>query len=161
MIRFGTGGWRAVIGGESSGGLTVKGHINGKDGIYAAALLVEMIAVTGQKLSEIAKEIEEKYGEIHMIERSYRFTAERKEQIYKTLMTDRLLPAQPYAVKKISYVDGCKVYFQNGGWIIARFSGTEPLLRIFCEMDRESDAMELADIFEKFLMISPTGVSGI
>lgn len=53
------------------------------------------------------------------------------------------------------------MYFQNGGWIIARFSGTEPLLRIFCEMDRESDAMELADIFEKFLMISPTGVSGI
>ncbi len=39
----------AVIGGESSGGLTVRGHINGKDGIYAASLLVEMIAVTGKK----------------------------------------------------------------------------------------------------------------
>ncbi len=54
----------AVIGGESSGGLTVRGHINGKDGIYAASLLVEMIAVTGKKLSEIAKEIEQEYGEI-------------------------------------------------------------------------------------------------
>ena len=41
----------AILGGESSGGLTVRGHINGKDGIYAAALLVEMIAVTGKKLS--------------------------------------------------------------------------------------------------------------
>lgn len=39
----------ALIGGESSGGLTVRGHINGKDGIYAAVLLVEMIAVTGKK----------------------------------------------------------------------------------------------------------------
>ena len=46
----------AIIGGESSGGLTVKGHIHGKDGIYAAALLVEMIAVSGKKLSEIAAE---------------------------------------------------------------------------------------------------------
>ena len=47
----------AIIGGESSGGLTVKGHIHGKDGIYAASLLVEMIAVSGKKLSEIAEDI--------------------------------------------------------------------------------------------------------
>ena len=43
----------AIIGGESSGGLAVRGHISGKDGIYAAALLVEMLAVTGKKLSEL------------------------------------------------------------------------------------------------------------
>ena len=47
----------AIIGGESSGGLTVRGHINGKDGIYAAALLIEMIAVTGKKLSRIMEDI--------------------------------------------------------------------------------------------------------
>ena len=141
----------AVIGGESSGGLTVRGHINGKDGIYAASLLVEMIAVTGKKLSEIAKEIEQEYGEIHMVERDYRFTPLRKEQIHKTLMIDKLLPKLPYAISKVSYLDGCKVYFQNGGWIIARFSGTEPLLRIFCEMESKLAAMELVDIFEEFL----------
>ena len=129
----------------------MKGHINGKDGIYAASLLVEMIAVTGKKLSEIAREIQQEYGEIHMVERDYRFTAERKVQIHKTLMVDKLLPALPYEISKVSYLDGCKVYFQNGGWIIARFSGTEPLLRIFCEMDSELQAMELCDIFEEFL----------
>lgn len=47
----------AIIGGESSGGLAVRGHISGKDGIYAAALLVEMLAVTGKKLSELYREI--------------------------------------------------------------------------------------------------------
>ena len=141
----------AIIGGESSGGLTVRGHINGKDGIYAAALLVEMIAVTGQKLSQTAKEIETKYGEIHMVERDYRFTASRKEQIHEILMVDKLLPKMPYEISRISYLDGCKVYFKNGGWIIARFSGTEPLLRIFCEMDKELWAIELCDIFEEFL----------
>ena len=47
----------AVIGGESSGGLTVRGHIQGKDGIYAAALMVEMLAVTGKKLSDLWREI--------------------------------------------------------------------------------------------------------
>ena len=43
----------AILGGESSGGLTVTGHIHGKDGVYAASLLVEMVAVTGKKLSEL------------------------------------------------------------------------------------------------------------
>ena len=51
----------AVIGGESSGGLTVRGHINGKDGIYAATLLVEMLSVTGKKMSALMREI---YDEI-------------------------------------------------------------------------------------------------
>lgn len=71
----------AIIGGESSGGLTVKGHINGKDGVYAAMLLVEMIAVTGKKISQIARDIEEEYGSIYMEERDYKFTPERKEEI--------------------------------------------------------------------------------
>ena len=61
----------AVIGGESSGGLTVRGHIKGKDGVYAAALLVEMIAVTGKKLSDIYKDIEAECGSIFMEERDY------------------------------------------------------------------------------------------
>lgn len=141
----------AVIGGESSGGLTVRGHIRGKDGIYAAALLVEMIAVTGKKLSEIAKDIEAECGEIHMEERDYKFNQEKKEQIYKILMEEKEIPELPFDREKISYLDGCKVYFKNGGWVIARFSGTEPLLRIFCEMPKAEDAKEVCRIYEEFL----------
>ena len=141
----------AIIGGESSGGLTVKGHIHGKDGIYAASLLVEMMAVSGKKLSEIAEDIRKEYGEIHMEERAYRFTAEEKERIHKTLMMDQALPEIPFEIAKVSYMDGCKVYLKNGGWVSARFSGTEPLLRIFCEMQTEHEAVRLCEVFEKFL----------
>lgn len=141
----------AIIGGESSGGLTVKGHIHGKDGIYAASLLVEMMAVSGKKLSEIAEDIRKEYGEIHMEERAYRFTAEEKERIHKTLMMDQALPGIPFEIDHVSYMDGCKVYLKNGGWVSARFSGTEPLLRIFCEMQTEHEAVLLCEVFEKFL----------
>lgn len=141
----------AVIGGESSGGLTVRGHINGKDGIYAASLLVEMIAVTGKRLSEIAEDIRKEYGIVFMEERDYKFTPERKAQIHKCIIEDKLLPEMPFVIEKVSYLDGCKVYLKNGGWIIARFSGTEPLLRIFCEMDEQKDAVKLCEIFEKYL----------
>ena len=141
----------AIIGGESSGGLTVKGHIHGKDGIYVASLLVEMIAVTGKSLSEIVKDIEDQYGETHMEERSYRFTAEEKARIQKVLLEEQKLPELPFEVSRVSYQDGCKVYFKNGGWVSARFSGTEPLLRIFCEMEKEEDAVRACVVFERFL----------
>lgn len=141
----------AIIGGESSGGLTVKGHINGKDGIYAASLLVEMIAVTGKRLSELAEEIQEKYGTSYMEERSYKFTEERKTELQNILFQEKKLPQFDLSVEKVSYMDGCKVYFKNGGWIIARFSGTEPLLRIFCEMKDQEQAEKYADVLAGFL----------
>ena len=141
----------AVIGGESSGGLTVRGHIKGKDGIYAAALLVEMIAKTGKKLSQIYADIVAECGSIHMEERDYKFTQEKKEIIHNTLMIEKRLPELPFDIDKISYLDGSKVYFKNGGWVVARFSGTEPLLRIFCEMPTAVDAQRVSEIYETFL----------
>ena len=141
----------AVIGGESSGGLTVRGHIQGKDGIYAAALLVEMMATTGRSLSELYREITGQCGSFEMVERGYRFSLEEKARISKTLMEDKLLPDFGAEVEKVSYTDGCKVYFRNGGWAVSRFSGTEPLLRVFCEMDSAQRAAEAAACMERFL----------
>jgi alpha-D-glucose phosphate-specific phosphoglucomutase len=143
----------AVIGGESSGGLTVRGHIKGKDGVYAAALLVEMIAKTGKKLSKIYEDIEDECGKICMEERDYQFSREKKAAMEGLLMEDKKLPFLDYPVEHVSYLDGCKVYFANGGWVIARFSGTEPLLRIFCEMPDLAQAKEVISIYEEFLQL--------
>lgn len=144
----------AIIGGESSGGLTVKGHINGKDGIYAAALLVEMIAVTGKKLSEIYRDIEAECGCIYMEERDYKFSQEKKAEMTIRLMEEKQVPHLPFEIDRISYIDGCKVYFKNGGWVVARFSGTEPLLRIFCEMPTAEEARTVSEIYEEFLELN-------
>jgi len=134
----------AILGGESSGGLTVSGHIRGKDGVYAAALLVEMVAVTGQKLSQLMNEIRKEFGNWHMEECSYRFREELKESLKIRLFENRELPDfGAFTVSEISMMDGCKVFFENGGWLLIRFSGTEPLLRIFCEMPQQEDAVLL------------------
>ena len=143
----------AIIGGESSGGLTVKGHINGKDGIYAALLLVEMVAITGKKLSVIMDDIRKECGAIYMEERDYRFNNKKKAEIQGILMVDKQIPSLPYEIERVSYMDGSKVYFKNGGWVIARFSGTEPLLRIYCEMPDIESAKEICNIYEEFLNI--------
>ncbi|MDO4784717.1 MAG: phosphoglucomutase/phosphomannomutase family protein [Propionibacteriaceae bacterium] len=140
----------AIIGGESSGGLTVRGHIAGKDGIYAAALLVEMIAVVGKPLSQIYTEITGQFGPRYMEEQDFSFDPDRKPEILNTLLVDRRVPQFSWPVTGVSYLDGCKVYFEQG-WIIARFSGTEPLLRIFCEMPNEADAKRACAEFRSFL----------
>ncbi|MDO5134698.1 MAG: phosphoglucomutase/phosphomannomutase family protein [Eubacteriales bacterium] len=141
----------ALIGGESSGGLTVRGHIHGKDGIYAAALLVEMMAVTGKRLSQLEEEMEERYGRTWTEERDYPMTDGKKEEIHRLLFQDRLIPQLPFRIQKVSYLDGCKIYLEDGGWVIARFSGTEPLLRIFCEAKDQERARQLCEIFEAFM----------
>ena len=144
----------ALIGGESSGGLTVRGHINGKDGVYAAALLVEMLAVTGKKISEMYDDIQEEFGRYYMLEQNFSFRAEKKPEYQKLLMEDKVVPAFECEVERTSYLDGCKVYFKNGGWICVRFSGTEPLLRIFCEMPDKALAEKASDAYKNLLGLS-------
>ena len=88
-----------------------------------------------------------------MEERDYRFTEEKKERMKDILFGQKALPALPYEVERVSYLDGVKTYFKNGGWVIARFSGTEPLLRLFCEMPSRSEAIQVCGIYERFLAL--------
>lgn len=143
----------ALIGGESSGGLTIRGHILGKDGVFAAALLVELVAVTGKPLSSLLDEIYGKYGSAYMTEEGFSFTQAKKDALQTLLFTDKKLPAFPALTQKVSYADGLKVYFSNG-WIIARFSGTEPLIRLFCEMPTQEEAEAVAAAMKDFLELS-------
>ena len=122
----------AIIGGESSGGLAVRGHISGKDGIYAASLLVEMLAVTEKSISEIYREITDAVGTLVYREADFRMTPARKSELQELLFEKNLLPPLEH-VCRINREDGVKLYFEDGSWVICRFSGTEPLLRMAAE----------------------------
>ncbi len=141
----------AIIGGESSGGLAVKGHIAGKDGIYAAALLVEMLAVTGKKLAVLYDEICSQYGEPFYAEANFTMTRQRKEQLQKRIFQDMECPDFGRRVDHVSREDGCKVYFQDGSWVICRFSGTEPLLRMAAEGGSMEEAENDIQAWKAFL----------
>lgn len=140
----------ALIGGESSGGLTVRGHISGKDGLYAASLLVEMISVTRKPLSALLRELTERFGALVMAEYDWALTVKSRAEIHEKLMEKKLLPDFGLPIERVSYLDGCKVYFEEG-WIIARFSGTEPRVRIFAEMPTRTRARELVRTMADFL----------
>lgn len=144
--------YNAVLGGESSGGLTVRGHIHGKDSIYAASLFIEMVCSTGSTPAQMLEQLESRFGTYRMVESNLPFPAERKEEIVRLLMTDRCLPDFGAAeITRVNYEDGCKVYFADNSFVICRFSGTEPLLRIFAEGSTEAVAQSYITPFRKLL----------
>ena len=142
----------AVIGGESSGGMAVRGHISGKDGIYAAALLTEMLAVTGKSISALYQEITETYGELFYREADFRMTPERKAELQGLLFAEKLLPDFE-GVRRVNREDGVKCYFDDGSWVICRFSGTEPLLRMASEAETGEKAEALIGKWRELLSL--------
>ncbi len=140
----------AVLGGESSGGLTVRGHIHGKDSVYAASLFAEMVSVTGLSPSEMIDSLHKEFGDFVMVEDDMSFAPEVKDEVLKTLMVHKRLPVFEDEIVKVNYEDGCKVYFEDG-FVICRFSGTEPLLRIFAESTNAVRAKNYIKTFKEFL----------
>ncbi|MGO2046969.1 MAG: phosphoglucomutase/phosphomannomutase family protein [Brachybacterium tyrofermentans] len=134
----------AVIGGESSGGLTVRGHIPGKDGIYAGSLLVEMVARSGKTLSAIYADLVARYGELVMEESSYGYTPARRDELQRRIFEEHDLPGFEREIDRTSWEDGCKVYFADDSWLTIRFSGTEPVIRVFAEAPTAEEAKDLS-----------------
>ena len=151
-ISAGIDRYDAVLGGESSGGLTVRGHIHGKDSIYAASLFIEMVCSTQKSPAELMRDLEARFGHFEMVESNLAFAPERKAEIQKTVMVDKQLPVfGDSTIERINYEDGCKVYFTDGSFVICRFSGTEPLLRIFAEAKDRALAESYVQAFRAML----------
>jgi len=123
-----------VLGGEESGGLSIKGHIPEKDGILAGLLAAEMVAVHGKSLADLAEEVARQYGGKLYSERlDVRTTPKQKQQVLEKLQ--ELRPAELAGVPVAERVDldGLKLVLAGGEWVLVRPSGTEPLFRIYVE----------------------------
>jgi len=140
-----------ILGGEESGGLTVGGHIPEKDGILADLLVCEMMAAYKKPLSQIIRNISDKYG--HFYDR--RINLKLNEPAKGTLM--KLLEKEPPAkiagakLSHISKVDGIKMVFEDKSWILVRPSGTEPMIRTYYESSSEVKLKEIISGFESFV----------
>lgn len=143
----------AVLGGESSGGLTVRGHIHGKDSVYAASLFAEMVSVIGKSPSELMDELKAAFGKFVMVEDNLRFAPEYKAVVNRIIFDEKKLPDFGKNIAKVGYEDGCKVYFDDDSFVICRFSGTEPLLRIFAEASDADTAKSYINAFKKLLSL--------
>ncbi|MEA4945109.1 MAG: NTP transferase domain-containing protein [Propionicimonas sp.] len=140
----------AVLGGESSGGLTVRGHIKGKDGIFACALVVEMLARTGKRLGELLDDVYAITGRLHQVETGVPATPDMRVELPRRMAAAAPTRVAGYPVDHIDSYDGIKIYLEGGAWALLRFSGTEPVLRMFVEAETPQKAAELIAWLEDF-----------
>jgi len=140
-----------LLGGESSGGVTVRGHIMEKDGIYTAMLIIEMLVKTGKSLSEILHQIRKINGtRFFQSEADFRLTPELKVNMdyFLSKNHDKI---GDYKVTRIDKLDGMKIYLDNKSWCLLRPSGTEPLLRIVTESTEKNLSDDLLKLIEQYV----------
>lgn len=122
-----------LIGGEESGGLGVKIHIPERDGIFLGLLLCEVMAVRQKPLSALVQELFDEFG-FHEFRRVDLHVTEKEKAALMKRYGGTVKDIGGHAVTGRKDVDGHK-FFVDGGWILLRASGTEPLIRVYAEAD--------------------------
>ncbi|MEK7686198.1 MAG: phosphoglucomutase/phosphomannomutase family protein [Verrucomicrobiota bacterium] len=139
-----------IVGGEESGGLSVKGHIPEKDGILACLLMAELVARERKSLGQILKELEEQTGEFHTDRINAAIPPEKKEALLARL-AGGLETIGRFKVEKFITTDGYKFLLANREWVAFRASGTEPLIRCYIEARSSSNLNRLQTACRKLL----------
>jgi phosphomannomutase len=122
----------AMIGGEESGGYAFRGNVPERDGILAGLFMLDFMVQTGKKPSELLKLLFDKVG-AHFYDRiDTPFEGDRKTR------EEKILSAHPITIGGLKVtdlvtVDGFQFKLEDGGWLLIRFSGTEPIMRVYCE----------------------------
>ncbi len=145
---------KAVLGGESSGGLAIQNHILGKDSLLTTVLLLEMISNMKKPLDEIVKEVRlfANFKGI-FVEKQFEFSPEIKDEIIDKTINKKLMPKFFKKIVNVDYEDGVKVDFIDGSWSYVRFSGTEPLIRVYGEFETIEENEKACLLWLKFLGI--------
>ncbi len=121
-----------IVGGEESGGLSIKGHVPEKDGVLACLLMAELVAVEGKSLGRILQALAQQIGQFHTDRINVAIPPERKEALLSRLGAglDAIGNAK---VERLITTDGFKFLLAQGEWVAFRASGTEPLIRCYLE----------------------------
>jgi len=131
-----------IVGGEESGGLSVKGHVPEKDGILACLLMAELVATERKSLGQILKALTKQIGEFHTERINIPIQPESKETILAKLGAG-LESIGPFKVEQFVSTDGFKFLLPNHEWVAFRASGTEPLFRCYIEAKSKPNLRKL------------------
>ncbi len=123
-----------IMGGEESGGIGVTSYLPERDGIFIGILILEIMAAKKRTLSELVKELFDEYGSFYYDRIDLDTDESRKQVIIEKTGKGNLEAIAGYRVTGFSDLDGYKYHFE-GGWLLIRPSGTEPVLRLYCEAD--------------------------
>ena len=139
-----------IVGGEESGGLSIRGHVPEKDGVLACLLMAELVAMEGKPLGRILKDLEKQTGEFHTDRINIAVPADEKAAILKKLAGgfDKI---DRYPVQQFITTDGFKFLLPDNEWVAFRASGTEPVIRCYLEAKSAAHLKQLKTASRKIL----------
>jgi phosphomannomutase len=145
----------AMLGGEESGGFAFRGHIPERDGILSGILFADMLVRYGQPLSKILAHLTELVGphfyarhDLHLDRQDY---AGRRSELYARLAKEPPTEIAGSRVLRSRTDDGFKYYLEDRSWVLVRFSGTEPLIRVYSEAPSRERVEQLLAALEETL----------
>lgn len=141
-----------IVGGEESGGLSVKGHVPEKDGILACLLMAELVATEKKSLGQILAELSKKIGDFYTDRINISFAPEKKEALLAKLGAG-LQTIGGFKVEKFVTTDGFKFLLPNREWVAFRASGTEPLIRCYIEARSKANFKKLEAACRQILAV--------
>ncbi|PSP74895.1 phosphoglucomutase [Halobacteriales archaeon QS_1_68_20] len=133
----------ALMGGEESGGFTVRGHLRNKDGVLMA--LLAAAGAAEEPFDERVDRLLADLGEVHQERISVDCPDDRKDAVLDAMEAEIPDEVAGTAVEDVSTMNGFKLLLADGSWVLVRPSGTEPKLRVYAEADSEDRVAELLD----------------
>ena len=140
----------ALMAGEESGGFAFRGHVPERDGILSGLYVLEYMAKTGRSVSQLLDNLFSRVGPHFYNRRDIEFEAEDRERIRELVNASTLNSLGDFPVVASDSIDGRRLHFDDG-WLGIRFSGTEPLLRIYSEASSPEHVSALLDAAGQYL----------
>ena len=122
-----------LIGGEESGGVGLSRHLPERDGTFVNLLFLDLLATSGKSCTELVRDMWQEFGEFHFDRRDLHVPIRTGQTVVESL---RVHPPASFAgrpVNRVETLDGSKIFLEPDSWVLFRQSGTEPLLRVYCE----------------------------
>jgi phosphoglucomutase len=135
---------RAFLAGEESAGMSILGHVPEKDGILAGLLVAEMMAATGGSLAGMRADLFRKVGEYHSAREDTPVTPEQMARV-RAKMKSPPERVGGRSVSRVTVLDGVRLDFADGAWLLMRPSGTEPVVRYYVEARSAADLARLVE----------------
>ncbi len=149
-----------LIGGEESVGIGLSRHLPERDGLFPQPHLPHLLATTGNGLTALIGERWKEFGEFHYQRRDLHVRSDASQQLIGALKEKPPKTFARRSIDDIRTLDGLKLMLENDGWILFRRSGTEPVLRIYCEAPTETAVAEILEAGLKLVeQFAPSGVS--
>jgi phosphomannomutase len=141
-----------LVGGEESGGISVKGHIPERDGIWDGLLLLDLMRLTGKSMSQLIQEVYDIVGAFVFERLDLHLKEEKKQEIIARCEAGSFSEFGEYKVERIETIDGYKYHLGHERWIMIRPSGTEPLLRVYGEARSSEEVNHLLETVRSILL---------